>query len=58
MDIKTYIERYKRVLKLLKRPTREEFIAGIKIAGIGLLLVGFIGFVIWYVLIHLLKIGI
>lgn len=45
---------YVRVLKLTRKPTREEFTVIAKVAGAGILLVGFIGFVI-YLLITVLP---
>ncbi|VVB95902.1 Protein translocase subunit SecE [uncultured archaeon] len=45
---------YIRVLKLTRKPTREEFNVIAKVAGAGILLVGFIGFVI-YLLITVLP---
>ena len=38
---------YIRVLKLTKKPTREEFSVIAKVAGAGILLIGFIGFIIY-----------
>ncbi len=38
---------YIRVLKLTRKPTREEFTVIAKVAGAGILLVGFIGFIIY-----------
>lgn len=38
---------YLRVLKLTRKPTREEFTVIAKVAGAGILLVGFIGFIIY-----------
>jgi protein transport protein SEC61 subunit gamma-like protein len=45
---------YLRVLKLTRKPTREEFTVIAKVAGAGILLVGFIGFII-YLLITVLP---
>ncbi len=45
---------YIRVLKLTRKPTREEFNVIAKVAGAGILLVGFIGFLI-YLLITVLP---
>ena len=45
---------YIRVLKLTRKPTREEFTVIAKVAGAGILLVGLIGFVI-YLLITVLP---
>ncbi len=38
---------YTRVLKLTRKPTREEFLVIAKVAGAGILLIGFIGFIIY-----------
>ena len=38
---------YIRVLKLTRKPTREEFTIIAKVAGAGILLIGFIGFIIY-----------
>ncbi len=38
---------YIRVLKLTRKPTREEFSVIAKVAGAGILLIGFIGFIIY-----------
>ncbi|MCK4459157.1 MAG: protein translocase SEC61 complex subunit gamma [Methanosarcinales archaeon] len=44
---------YIRVLKLARKPSREEFIMIAKVAGAGILLIGFIGFVIYLLLTEL-----
>lgn len=41
------LSEYLRVLKLTRKPTREEFTVIAKVAGAGILLVGFIGFIIY-----------
>lgn len=38
---------YVRVLKLTRKPSREEFTVIAKVAGAGILLIGFIGFIIY-----------
>lgn len=43
-----------RVLKLTKKPSREEFLTIAKVAGIGILVIGAIGFII-YVLLTMLP---
>jgi len=43
---KTGMQEYKRVLKITKKPTKSEFKTIVKISGIGILLIGFIGFLI------------
>ncbi len=45
---------YIRVLKLTRKPTREEFNVIAKVAGAGILLIGLIGFII-YLLITVLP---
>jgi len=46
MDVPYDLTSYVRVLKMATTPTTEEFVQVSKIAGAGILLVGFIGFVI------------
>ncbi|CAG0989746.1 MAG: preprotein translocase subunit SecE [Candidatus Methanoperedens nitroreducens] len=41
------LSEYVRVLKLTRKPSREEFSVIAKVAGAGILLVGFIGFIIY-----------
>jgi protein transport protein SEC61 subunit gamma-like protein len=45
---------YIRVLKLTRKPSKEEFWVIAKVAGAGILLVGFIGFII-YILITVMP---
>ena len=35
-----------RVLRITKKPDKEEFMTLVKVAGIGILIIGFIGFVL------------
>jgi protein transport protein SEC61 subunit gamma-like protein len=44
--MKSGAKEYKRVLRVTKKPTRTEFKTIIKISGLGILLIGFIGFLI------------
>jgi len=48
------LSEYIRVLKLTRKPSREEFSVIAKVAGAGILLVGFIGFII-YILITVMP---
>lgn len=41
------LSEYIRILKLTRKPSREEFSVIAKVAGAGILLVGFIGFIIY-----------
>lgn len=43
---KSFILECKRVWQVTKKPSREELKAIVKITGIGILLIGFIGFII------------
>jgi len=45
---------YIRILKLTRKPTRDEFLVIAKVAGAGILLIGFIGFII-YILITVMP---
>lgn len=42
-----YFREYARILKLTRKPSREEFTMIAKIAGAGILLIGLIGFFIY-----------
>ncbi|NOQ33384.1 MAG: protein translocase SEC61 complex subunit gamma [Methanosarcinales archaeon] len=44
------LSEYTRILKLARKPTREEFMMIAKVAGAGILLIGAIGFLIYLVL--------
>lgn len=53
-NIGQVIRAHLRVLKLTKKPSREEFLTIAKVAGIGILAVGAIGFIV-YVLLTMLP---
>ncbi|MDA0525568.1 protein translocase SEC61 complex subunit gamma [Methanococcoides alaskense] len=44
------LKSYIRVLKLSKKPSREEFLMIAKVAGAGILVIGFVGFLIYVLL--------
>ncbi|MGE0792946.1 MAG: protein translocase SEC61 complex subunit gamma [Candidatus Woesearchaeota archaeon] len=44
--LKSFYTECVRVFKITKKPTKEEFKAIVKISGLGILLIGFIGFLI------------
>jgi protein transport protein SEC61 subunit gamma-like protein len=46
-NIPLNLSEYIRVLKLTRKPTREEFKVIAKVAGAGILLIGLIGFIIY-----------
>ena len=49
MRISATLKEYRRILKVSKKPSRKEFQEILKIAGAGMILVGFIGFVIQFI---------
>jgi protein transport protein SEC61 subunit gamma-like protein len=44
-----------RVLKLTKKPSREEFLTIAKVAGLGILAIGMMGFLIYVVMVEIPK---
>jgi protein transport protein SEC61 subunit gamma-like protein len=50
LNIKSKFAEYKRIIKIARKPTAEEFKRVLKITGIGVLLIGVIGFVLQLVL--------
>ncbi len=44
--IQRWFQEYKRVLLVTKKPTKEEFITIVKISGLGILLIGLLGFIV------------
>ena len=50
-SIKSFkLSEYTRILKLARKPTREEFMMIAKVAGVGIVLIGVVGFMIYLVL--------
>ncbi|MEM4756069.1 MAG: protein translocase SEC61 complex subunit gamma [Candidatus Woesearchaeota archaeon] len=50
---KRFIEECVRVLRITKKPTMEEFKAITKVSGLGILLIGAIGFLIFLIKVYL-----
>ena len=46
MNIREKLKNYERVLRLSRKPKKEEFIMVAKITGLGMLVIGVIGFII------------
>lgn len=46
MSLKEFINECSRVLKVTKKPSKEEFSVIVKISGIGILVIGLIGFIL------------
>ena len=49
MGLKSFIKNCMRVLKVTRRPTREEYTAASKITGLGIIVIGIIGFAIFLI---------
>ncbi|MBL7160064.1 MAG: protein translocase SEC61 complex subunit gamma [Candidatus Aenigmarchaeota archaeon] len=52
VKIKEKLAQYRRVISITRKPDKDEFLGSLKVTGIGLLLIGFIGFVM-FLLYHL-----
>jgi protein transport protein SEC61 subunit gamma and related proteins len=52
--IKKTLKEWRRVYKITKKPNREEFTAVVKVTGLGIVIVGMIGFAI-FMLVELIK---
>jgi protein transport protein SEC61 subunit gamma-like protein len=48
--ISSALTRYKRVWRLLKKPTKQEFLTVSKITSIGLAVIGVVGFVVAFIM--------
>ncbi|MEA3229516.1 MAG: protein translocase SEC61 complex subunit gamma [archaeon] len=46
-DLKRKLLEWKRVLSITKKPSKDEFLTSSKITGIGMILIGFVGFLIY-----------
>ncbi|MFH1400380.1 MAG: protein translocase SEC61 complex subunit gamma [Nanoarchaeota archaeon] len=46
MTLQSFIEECRRVPRITKKPTKDEFRVTVKVAGLGIALIGFIGFVL------------
>ncbi len=49
MKFKDFLSECLRVLRVTKKPAKEEFKIIVKVSGIGILIIGFVGFVIFIV---------
>ena len=47
--IKSYFLKSKRVFKITKKPTKEEFKITVKVTSIGIAIIGFLGFIIHFI---------
>ncbi len=49
LNIREKIQEYIRVLKIMKKPTRDEFSVSVKVTGVGIAIIGFIGLVFYLI---------
>lgn len=47
--VKDFLKNCRRVLKVTKKPSKEEYSTAVKVTGIGILIIGAIGFVIFLI---------
>jgi len=47
--LKDFYVQCKRVMRITKKPTKEEFVTIVKVSGLGLLAIGLIGFVLHFI---------
>ena len=45
-EVENFVNECIRVLRVTKKPSREEFKTIVKVSGLGMMLIGFIGFVV------------
>jgi len=55
INVSKTIKSYLRILKLTKKPSRQEFLMIAKVAGVGIILIGFVGFIIYVLLTEVPK---
>jgi len=55
MNIKGFLKNCMRVFRVTRRPTKEEYFNAAKITGLGILIIGLIGFAI-FLIFHILGI--
>ena len=55
MGLKSFLKNAARVLRVTRRPTRQEYLAASKITGLGIIIIGVIGFAI-FLIFHFLGI--
>ncbi len=47
MKIKELLRKYRRVIQIARKPTKDEFVTSSKISAIGIIIIGLIGFTIF-----------
>lgn len=53
--LKMWLIEYKRIIAVMKKPSKEEFITVVKVSGLGIILIGLIGFIIQMVEVLVFK---
>ncbi len=46
---KSFLKQNRRVLRVTKKPSRDEYKITLKVSGLGILLIGFIGFLVYLI---------
>ena len=49
------LKEYKRVLSISRKPNKDEFIATLKISGLGIMVIGVIGFIIQLIYQYIIR---
>ena len=49
MGLKEFVQECRRVLKVTRKPSKKEYFTIVKISGIGMLIIGLMGFVVYLV---------
>lgn len=49
MGFKEFVQECRRVLKVTKKPNKKEFITIVRVSGIGMLIIGTIGFAVYLI---------
>jgi protein transport protein SEC61 subunit gamma-like protein len=53
--LKSSLKQYKRVLSISRKPSKDEFIAILKISGLGIVIIGLTGFVIQLIYQYIIR---
>lgn len=51
-NVREKIQEYIRVLKITKKPTREEFTTSMKVTGAGMAIIGAIGLLVYFIAVY------
>ncbi len=57
-NIKKIVKQYIRVLKIMKKPDKDEYFLVAKITGLGIIIIGVIGFIIFLIYNLIIRLGV